>query len=110
MALVFKPVTVISITGRVLHKALTVAFAEHMVALVRGGRVRDVRTFAVEITVLEVAAVVLARESGIDGLGSREGLRWVIASGCPQIPNQLIGVGEKTRDVQFGASVCRINR
>ncbi|KAH8430833.1 uncharacterized protein LDX57_008497 [Aspergillus melleus] len=83
MALILKPVAIVGITGWVLQETFAVAFAEHVVAGVGGGGVRDMRAFAVEVAILEFTAIIITGERGVDGLGPREGFGRMIASGSP---------------------------
>jgi hypothetical protein len=70
------------------------ALAENKIAGVGSGRVGDVLAFAVVVALQELAAVVLAAEGGIDGLGAGEGTSWVIALRCEEVVDQPIGTGE----------------
>jgi hypothetical protein len=85
VALVLKPVTIVSIAGRVLHKALAVALAEDVVASVGSDRVRYMLAFPVIVALHEVAAVEVRCEGGINSLCAAEGLCGVIASSGPEI-------------------------
>lgn len=79
MALVLEPVTVISIPRGILHETTTVTFAKDEVAVVRRTQIGNVHALSVEVTLLELAAVVIACKGGVDGLVTGECLGWVVA-------------------------------
>lgn len=52
------------------------------------------RAFAVVVALDKLAAVVVAVEGGVDGLGAGEGPSGVIALRCGEVVDQAIGAGE----------------
>jgi len=78
VALIFDPVTLISVTRGILHLSLAMALTENEVPNVGCTRVRDMCTFAVVAAFIEIAAVVVATEGRINSLCSRESLCGVV--------------------------------
>lgn len=104
VALVVDPVAVIRVAGRILHQTLPVTLSEDEVAGVSGARVRDVRSLAVVVAFVELAAVVVTIEGGVDCLGTGEGTGGVVARRGPDILDEEIRAGEETGSTQLGPS------
>lgn len=109
VAHVFDPVTVVRVACRVFHFTLALAPPQDEVAIVHDARAGDVLASSVVVALQELAAVVLAREAGLNRLRAGKGLDRVTPGLSPQVLDQAIGTGEQASSTELRASVSIVN-
>lgn len=87
VTLAFHPVSLIAVTGRILHFTLSVTLPKDEISGVCRAIVGNVRAFTVVIAFIELSAVVISVKRGIDCLCTRKGPRRMVAGRRPYILN-----------------------
>jgi hypothetical protein len=87
VTLVFHPVSLIAVAGRILHLAVPVTLPKDEFSGICCAIVRDVCAFTMVVAFIELSTVVISVKRGINCLGTSKGPRRMVAGRCPYILN-----------------------